>query len=399
MVSTSKRVAVTATALLAIAIAPAQSRQSVGDVPSEIIESMDPNMIDFVIAGFPKCGTTYLQNNIFYESDKVFIPHHETHFLANDKYEEFQSEFSKNATQKVVGYKSPFELGHQKSLRNLQALFPDVKMVITMRHPILQLQSLYNYELRHLSELIAPVENFVGDCREQCIFYDNAELPQKCLQDAPFCTGQASFHQFLSRLGLTPMNTPEELELLDHHNMSIHPFPKWRDNSADNKKQQQESFLRTTKFSTKSYHQEDETNEGNSIRNAKLFLIEIGQFDNWKSQSMVDDLNSDLEEFLGLEQGDLPRAPARQEGAQRPKTIYNYPAGREAHKLNICLDRYKPLRESLLQDARKAAEWISQYLLHPSNKDVVVVSNMDIFENMLEGWKQDPCSSEEEDAQ
>jgi hypothetical protein len=37
-----------------------------------------------------------------------------------------------------------------------------------------------------------------------------------------------------------------------------------------------------------------------------------------------------------------------------------------------------------------------EYLLHPSNRDRVIVSNMDIFERMLEGWKVDPCLERDE---
>ncbi len=440
--STSKRIVVIAvvTALLAMAVAPALSqsendskrkhtndrisrntRQQVGEVPTEIVESMDQKLIDFVIAGFPKCGTTYLQNHIFYESPSVFIPHHETHYLANDKYEEFRNEFSNanhnnssRSSTVVVGYKSPFELGHEKSLRNLQALFPNIKMIVALRHPIWQFQSLYNYQLRHLPELIPSVDAFVGDCREQCLYYDDDDdgRPSKCLpRKAPFCTGQASYHQYLSRLGLTPMDTPEELELLDHHNMSIHPFPNWRitantdckkcDNDDDddddhNQQEQQQSFLRSKKAENK-----HDTNARNTIKStAHLFLMEIGQFDNWFNQSMTDDLHSDLEAFLGLEVGDLPRAPLREPGSHKPQEVYEYPPGREEHKLDICLNRYKPLRDTLLETSRKAADWILHYLLHPSNRNgVVVVSNPDIFQRLVEGWKMDPCASEEDTVQ
>lgn len=35
--------------------------RDVGEVPVEIKESVDPHLLDFVVAGFQKCGTTYLQ--------------------------------------------------------------------------------------------------------------------------------------------------------------------------------------------------------------------------------------------------------------------------------------------------------------------------------------------------
>ena len=394
-----------------------KTRQKVGPVPLEVIESMDPKLINFVIAGFPKCGTTYLQNKIFYESEKVFIPHHETTFLANDKYEEFKNEFA-NVTQLqknsrnplVVGYKAPFELGKQRSLRNLQAFFPDIRMIITMRHPVLEFQSLYNMNLRKLPE-IPPLYEHVGNCREQCLFSSSEgtettvarkKASQKCLKDVAFCTGGASFHQFLSRLGLTPMNTTEELDLLDYHHMSIHPFPEWKKQSDGNSDQRirnsdQQSYLRSPSQNTELNHREgaSKSEKGNKGR---LFLIENGQMDNFANQSIADDLNSDLEKFLGLEPGDLPRAPPG-DGDKRRKIPYYWPPGREEHKLRICLERHRPLREVLMQTSRKASKWILEYLLHPSNLDVVVASNMDTFKRMIEGWNTDPCSNEDEGSQ
>jgi hypothetical protein len=422
--------------------------RDIGEVPIDIQESVDPHLIDFVVGGFPKCGTTYLQNKILYPSERLFIPHHETHFLQNDKYSEFVAEFD-NVTKSsmsdeannsdnvdadsgqkemVVGYKAPFELGHERSLRNLETLFPDVDIIITLRHPVLQFESLYNYKLRKYPSLIPTVENFIGVCGELCPEYSNnvndndnddddddnderretsaivstateqvkknfdnedgfrsflsstkdtsrvsefnakkvtkkvTRIEQRCVSDTDitFCTGESNYHMYLSRLGLTPMDTPEELALLDHHDMPIHDFSAKGDDSVD----------------------------GDDDK-AKLFLIEIGQFDHRKNQTMADDVITDLETFLGLDVGDLPRTPHRTD--ERTKTVYDYPEDRKGQILDICLERYEPLREILLETSRNASKWIIDYLLRPSNRGRVVVSNIDMFISMVEEWKIDPC--------
>lgn len=376
-------------------------------VPLEVKESNDPYMIDFVVAGFPKCGTTYIQNKILYPSERLFVPHKEIHFLANDKYDEFRNEFS-NTTELVPGsdkpmlsgYKSPFELGHQKAMRNLVTLFPDVRMIISLRHPVLQFESLYNYKLRQNEKLVKPPEEYIGICREGCDENDSSsslssggtfetivtrKRSQPCLEEVSFCTGNTNYHQYLSRLGLTPMNTQEELDLLDHHGMSIHRFPSWQKTSIDNNPQ---SWIRSPGY------RRGESSHDNG--NGRLFLMEIGQFDNRVNQTMTDELVADLEDFLGLDKGDIPLFPHRE--GEKPKIIYEYPPGRENYKLNICLDRYKPLREALLENSRKASKWILEYLLDPSNREVVVVSNIETFTRMLEGWRIDPCLIDEEDS-
>merc|ERR1712232_1280910 len=153
-----------------------------------------------------------------------------------------------------------------------------------MRHPVLQFESLYNYKLRTLPDLIPTVENFIGVCGELCPAGERRklQLPQhstdfdneddfksyllstlrkknkeneeinkeeeeeslftstkvievtdkkvtkkkdddsannnkakQCVQEhLTFCTGESNYHQYLSRLGFTPMDTKEELELL-----------------------------------------------------------------------------------------------------------------------------------------------------------------------------------------
>jgi hypothetical protein len=389
---------------------PDRSTEYDGDVPLDVIEGMDPKLINFVVGGFPKCGTTYLQNKILYEAKRVFIPHHETHYLQNDMYEEFKGEFAnvtdvdeESGKPLVSGYKSPFELGHHKSLRNLAALFPDVRMIISLRHPITQFESLYNYKLRKLPEMPPPVDEYVGYCLEQCPSSSTSEsgtvgtvvakkFAQRCLKGVTFCSGQANYHHYLSRLGLTPMNTPEELDLLDHHDMSIHPFPGWqKESTTTTSSSGQQSYIRSPRLNNEASRLEGSSDSsGNVNGNGKLFLLEVKQFDNRVSQSMADDLNTDLERFLGLDYGDLPRAPPR-DGDKKPKPEYDYPPGREEHVLDICLEQYKPLREVLLESSRKASKWIMEYLLHPSNRDMVIVSNMDTFERMLEEWKVDPC--------
>jgi hypothetical protein len=445
MMSTLKRISKAGTALLIFATLtivsthakqhqqdqietnPARNMGDDGDVPLDVIENMDPKLIDFVVGGFPKCGTTYLQNKILYPSKRVFIPHHETHFLQNDLYEEFKGEFAnvtdfdeESGKPLVSGYKAPFELGHHKSLRNLAALFPDVRMIITLRHPITQFESLYNYKLRKLPQLVPPVDEYVGYCLEQCPSSTSESSPssgaiktmeakkitQRCVKDVTFCTGQTNYHQYLSRLGLTPMNTPEEWDLLDHHDMSIHRMPGWqKESSTTTSSSGQQSYIRSPGWndelsSNEPYRREDSSESnghgrGHGNGNGKLFLLDVKQFDNRVNQSMADDLNTDLETFLGLDYRDLPRAPPRS-GDKKPKPEYEYPSGREDQVLDICLEKFKPLREVLLESSRKASKWIMEYLLHPSNRDRVIVSNMDIFERMLEGWKVDPCLERDE---
>lgn len=349
---------------------------NVWPVPIDVRENMDPHLIDFVVAGFGKCGTTYLQREILYPSKRVFIPNREIHSLKNDNYKEFTAVFenvtrlsqNKNNQAMRFGYKAPFELGHTRSLRNLETLFPDVRFIITLRHPVLRFESMYNFKLRQLPiDKILPVEEHIGQCGEGC-YSSTLRSPRKS-EDATvtwnflqrcvrtFCTGRSNYHHYLSRLGLTPMNTSQELDLLDHHEMSIH----------------------------RGWH----SGFGSAPDSRRLFLLEIQQWDDdHLNPKMADELVRDLESFLGLDAGDLPQAPF---GRKKHNT---YSAGRQQHVLDICLDKHQTVREILLKSARKASKWINEYLLHPSNSNKVMVSNIDTFKRMLNDWNTDPCSKQ-----
>lgn len=106
----------------------------------------------------------------------------------------------------------------------------------------------------------------------------------------------------------------------------------------------------------------------------KIFLYDVSQpFD--KNESRRNLFREDLQRFIGLQR---PLPPIR---------IAN--TSRNFHfALDICEDRYIPLRKDILKVSKAASEWISKYFLdHPD----VTVSSRDHFKVILETWLHDPC--------
>jgi len=359
-----------------------QQQQQQKNVPKNTTSDdfVDPPLIDFVVPGFPKCGTTFLMRNIFAKSKRVYVPHDEMLLLRQNKTDEFRELFGKVRRREqernkplVVGYKSPNDIRNKNAMKNLQALFPDIRMIIQLRHPVLQFQSMYNFELRNRPESHMPVEEYVSLCCDQCLpphFHVTGKLA-RCNRNITFCSGQSSYQWYLSTLGLTPMNTPEELDLLDnHHFMSTYKFPGWQ--------------KRLAKTKGKVYGGQPPIPFSAKSTNGRLFLMELGQLEVGNKNNITKDLLTDLEDFLGLDSGDLPPIG---EG----KEHHTYTKDEEKLALDICLDQYKSLRGVLMEDSQKTSKWIIKYLLHPSNSHVVVVSNIDVFKRMVEEWTTDPC--------
>mmetsp|Transcript_90992 Transcript_90992/g.136302 ORF Transcript_90992/g.136302 Transcript_90992/m.136302 type:complete len:390 (-) Transcript_90992:187-1356(-) len=311
---------------------------------------MDPqtkqtrDVLQFAIAGFEKCGTTSLMRDVFGKSERVFIPDKEVHLLEkNDTtsfialYQDKGNRKTKNGKSIINGFKSPGVLKRGDSLRALSTFFPDTKFIVTMKHPVLWFQSWYNFKVRQgiFGDDPPSPEETRGFCGEICA-NTATETPPGCVgaeykrKYGGLCAGYGNFHIYLSRLGFTPMNTSDELELLGF--LPTHfPFPT-----------------------------------------AKLLLMEINQFDTDSSVAMT--AAREMEDFVELDRGSLA-------GSFPTKQSHKY-------DLAICDEKHAPTREYLLEIGARSAEWIERYLL--KSPQVTAISRTD-FVKRIRQWKIDPC--------
>jgi hypothetical protein len=66
-------------------------------------------------------------------------------------------------------------------------------------------------------------------------------------------------------------------------------------------------------------------------------------------------------------------------------------ATKDAQKIDICRDEYKPVRRDLLRIGRASARWMRDEFLH--SPDVHVSERESIFLPLLSSWEHDPCSN------
>uniref|UniRef100_A0A7S3Q5F7 Sulfotransferase domain-containing protein n=1 Tax=Chaetoceros debilis TaxID=122233 RepID=A0A7S3Q5F7_9STRA len=329
-------------------------------------------LIDFVIAGFPKCGTTTMLNRLN-ENPQVYMggpdarkrkPVDERHELRQNKGHRFQDFFDRYSMEKinsdthligsggkvlkqVVGFKSPEVVRSETFLPNVVELFPAIDMIVSVRHPVLHFESNYNFRLRNADpdeglELV-DTKDLIGDCWIDCHhsctpkfhFLNKRTHAQEESEDT--CTGTSTFHHALSRLALTPMEEPRELGLLDHHQLSIQS--EW---------------------------------------SGRLLLMEIGQISD-KDAKRHDKFERRFEDFLGLEANSFTTDETEEEKAKY----------QQSHKfIHICDEEHREVRESLVDIGLKGSTWIKDYLL---KSDRVEVANKDHFLELIEKWGDDPC--------
>ena len=287
-------------------------------------------------SGFGKCGTTTLmKTNETFMGAENNNDLKEIHLLRKGLFYEFKEIYKDHIGKKTPegkpilnGFKSPEILMSESFIRNIELKFPYMDFIVSMRHPVLHFQSMYNFKFRSkkFSGKLPDPLHLIGDCGHEC---NNNCIPSGLRN---VCTGKSYFHYGLSRIMLTPMNSTEELDLLDNIKWSRHP----------------------------GY-------QGN------IFLMQLEQIAD-SNITRRNKFTNDLENFLGLDENTVIFRP------HRNKTKENH--------IDICDDRNKPIRDVLVNMGTKASKWIQNYLLHSPR---VVVPNRDHFLELLHQWQRDPC--------
>lgn len=154
------------------------------------------------------------------------------------------------------------------------------------------------------------------------------------------CTEEIRYMDHLSRLGMTDRTDPEELKLLSPILPRHRNVPKL-------------------------------TNP--------VFLYEISQLHD-KNIERTTQYRSDLQNYLGL---DKPLTELQETKEPHHERLPG--------EIDICEERYKLLREELMQIARNTSVWIRQYFLKAPN---VYVSQPEYFSQILETWMDDPCDKQ-----
>ena len=283
---------------------------------------------DFVVAGFPKCGTTSLL--------KAFERHPETAMASREqcalaspvqadpvvirKLDETLEDLlnvSASNNETKLSFKCPTALYNQRSIHRMKTHSPEVKFVIGMRHPVRMVESFYNYRImeihsRGLDEHIPSLHEVLASDHP----WKGVSLPA------------TRFELFLMQLGKVTMTSDEVLELGDYSGMyDLAIIPS--------------SF--------------------------KIFLYTTDQLDD-SDQLRSLQFRSVLQDFLEL---------------QRPIPAFghenkNHHVGRDGYddSINICHDQFFYVREQLVFNARRTAVWLRNSFIRSPD---VVVANRDHF--------------------
>lgn len=321
--------------------------------------------LNFAVAGFPKCGTTFLMQRLANVSG-VYLGNpannlSEVHDLRFGDIDTFQARYATEHSG-INGFKSPEVLLSEDFLTNLETYFPNVDFVVSLRHPVHYFQSLYNFKSRRFSssEKYLDPNLLIGNCGHAC---EEGREHRKCLRHAGYmnvCTGTAHFHRFLARLGMTRNVTTSTMNTSTNENKDSPLTAGKRDRLLELNDNDDD---------------EDYTYPVHTGFKGRVFLLHLEQMAD-ANLTRRNQLEEGISRFLGLPNR-LQLASSEEE--EKPKAF---------HLLDICQDEYRHLRHVLVDIGRQASQWILSSFLS-SNR--VVVSNRHHFEQILETWGKDPC--------
>ena len=326
------------------------------------IEGDVRHLLDFAILGFAKSATTYLVEWFHQQSNDISISSKEICFFNKKD----APQLIRHLTQtldgtKLRGFKCPSHFT-RSSLDWYRRYFPQTKLIIGVRHPVLWFQSFYNFRIRHPKypkdptiHLPSPKE-LIGSCTKA---------------NQGLCTSQMKFHSQLARLGKTPLNATERtlvhLNSKDLMGLGMH-----------------------------------------RVENP-VFLYEITQIRNNPAQ-----MAHDLAKFLGMEQplksfvGKPKRrhkpqqqqqqqsspsstsAPRELQQPQESKNGNNHSSSSRSKTISICDPQYDEVRQQLMKVAVEASEWILGYFMEHVT---ITTSPRASFVKALQAWKRDPCAA------
>ena len=328
------------------------------DIPTHTVKAANVQwLLDFAIVGFGKCGTTTLLQWL-QQSPLVRAPSYEAQFVRNQAptqlirkmyqftIEEKEAHETKSIgpNDKIIkGFKNPSDIRRPKSRELLAKYWPQTPLIVTVRHPVKWLVSIYNYfkieKGRHKAN-VTVADMLTPGGRDE-----NGDTKHFV------STAKGEFHSILAEVGKTPLKDTEEWKLL-------------------------QPWLNPKETTVHAIHQQRLPNP--------IFFMEMQQLAD-SNTTRAQKFAKDLEVFLGLPQNHLPPALHVRPNTHRVKF-----KDTDHLKMDICAPEYAPVLQEMVAISRSASQWLRDYFIKSPD---VKVSSPEYLRELLEDWMVDPCVS------
>jgi hypothetical protein len=248
------------------------------------------------------------------------------------------------ASEKIFkGFKNPSDIRRPKSRAIMAEYWPKTGVIVTVRHPVKWLVSLYNYfkieKGRHranvtVADMLAPGSRDANGDTKHFV-----------------STAKGEFHAMLAELGKTPLADSTEWNLL-------------------------QPWLKKSSVDTIQQHR---------LPNP-IFFMEMNQLADTNT-TRAQQFTHDLEAFIGLSQGHLPPVLHVRPNTDRVKLQHT-----DHLKMDICAREHAPVLQEMVAISRSASQWFQDYFIKSPD---VSVSSREYLIELLDQWKVNPCEEKE----
>lgn len=156
-------------------------------------------LMDFAIVGYPKTATSMMVRWLSRQTGIQMYDHEIYHLKDGEPADMVRKLYAlPEGEQFKRGYKAPRDIHNLKALEAFSSFWPQTKLIVGLRHPVLWFESFYNFRTRCNFDLPLP-NNLIGNCPPGA---------------HNVCTEEIRYHDHLSLLGMTGRSDPGELQLL-----------------------------------------------------------------------------------------------------------------------------------------------------------------------------------------
>lgn len=307
------------------------------EVGNELKDNADADgpILDYIIAGHPKTGTTTMEDNLAYltpipRGTDVCTPLKQTIWYSYHSWQEKYGSVNKT----LKGTKCPSFL-ETADLSKFSLQLPKTKLIVGIRHPVLWFESFWNMMVNnHRFIKNMSVYNHTTLCRTP--YPSHRGCRYACANKRhPICVHRARFHIHLARLGKSSLNETERTLLAPNDRDAGNNIVSW-----------------------------NVTND--------IFLYEQTE------------LNSDIlwEELASFLQ--VPRI--RHDRFAKAGGFTSI--GENYTRMNICDAAYDDLRKQLMPYAHEMSRWVCDYFVPAKD---VVVADPERFCKIVRNYTHDPC--------
>jgi hypothetical protein len=161
-------------------------------------------LMDFAVVGYPKTATTTMLSWLS-RQEEILMYNHEIYYLTDGEPADMvRAMYALPAgTQYKRGYKAPRDIYVPRAIDSFHNYFPQTKLIVGIRHPVLWFESFYNYRIRS-NVILPPPNTMIGKCSKAM---------------AGVCTDQVRYMDHLSIVGKTERTNPAELQWLSSEMM------------------------------------------------------------------------------------------------------------------------------------------------------------------------------------